>query len=251
MSQALERGLKALLFLASRKSTGVTELAEELQINKSTAFRILEELQKQNMAVQNKTTSKYKLGPAILKLSDQVNKSLNIISIAKPYMIRLVDITGESVHLCTLANDSAVIIEQIMTNSRLSVNAKIGSREPLYSSSVGKCLLAFGSDESRERMLSNIVYEKFTEKTIVSETELREELRKVKENGYAIDDGELSDEIKCLAAPIFNHLGEATYSLGISVPATRMTKEKQAIIAENLKIAASKISAHMGFSEEN
>lgn len=248
MSQSLERGLKALLFLASRKSTGVTELAEELQVNKSTAFRILEELQKHNMAEQNKATSKYKLGPAILKLSEQLNKSLNIISVAKPYMVRLMDITGESVHLCTLANDSAVIIEQIMANSRLSVNAKIGSKEPLYSSSVGKCLLAFGNEEAREKMLSGIVYEKFTEKTIATEEKLREELLTIKNNGYALDDGELSEEIKCLAAPVFNHLGEAIYSLGLSAPASRMTAEKILTTAEHIKNTAMKISQHMGYS---
>lgn len=251
MSQSLERGLESMIFLSTRKSVGVTELAEELQINKSTAFRILETLQKFNMVEQNKSTSKYKLGPAILRLSEQIYKNLNIISIAKPYMIKLAEEVGESVHLCILSNDKAVIIEQIVTNSRLIVNAKIGNNEPLNSSSVGKCLLAFTNEPMRGIILSRLNYEKFTDKTIIDAEHLIEELSIIKSHGYAIDDGEMSDEIRCIAAPIFNHLGEVIYSIGISGPNGRMTEKKVEIIISNLLIVTNAISINLGYIGEN
>lgn len=248
MSQSLERGLQALIFLSTRKSIGVTELAEELKINKSTAFRILETMQKFNMVEQNKSTSKYKLGPAILKLSDQLYKNLNIISIAKPHMTRLAEEMGESVHLCILSNDSAVVIDQIMTNSRLTVNAKIGNNEPLNSSSVGKCLLAYTRDDLREQIISRMIYCKYTDKTITDEASLREELLKVQEQGYAIDDNEISYDIKCLAAPIFNHMGEVIYSVGISGPSSRMTAEKTELLISRLTKTAKTISEQLGYN---
>jgi len=247
MSQSLERGLEALLFLASRKSVGVTELAKELDINKSTAFRILETLQKHNMAEKNKETSKYKLGPALLKLSQQLYKNLNILSIAKPMLSAYSIEVGEAVHLCILSNNSAVIIEQVMTDSRITVNAKIGKSEPLHASAVGKCLWAYCDEETKEKLFSAINYEKFTEHTITDEQAMRKELDFIKTTGYAVDNLELSEEIRCFAAPVFNHNGEAQYAIGISGPAYRLKDQLLQSAAKGLKAVAMKISEKLGY----
>ena len=249
MSQALERGIKTMTLLSSKKSLGVTELADLLEVNKSSAFRILESLQKFNFVEQDNVTSKYKLGPAVLKLSEQVYKNLNIISTAKPLMGKLAEEIKESVHLCKLSNDNAVIIEQIMVNSRLVVNARIGNMEPLHCSAVGKCLIAFADDIMKESIISRLNYERFTEKTITTKEELKSELRSVEDKGYAVDDCELSEEIKCIAAPIFNHLGEAKYSLGVSVPTTRMNNYKLEELAVKLKRVADVISSQLGYQK--
>ena len=247
MSQSLERGNEALLLLSSRKSLGVTELAELLSINKSSAFRIFESFKKYNLIEQDSFTAKYRLAPAILKLSEQVYKNFNIIAISRPFMIKLVEEINESAHLCKLSNDNAVIIEQIMVNSRLVVNARIGNEEPLHCSSVGKCLLAFTNVLLKESILSRITYQKFTDNTILNKKDLQKELLAIEEKGYAFDDGELSEEIKCIAAPIFNHLGEAIYSLGISVPTTRMTGDKLQGIATKTIQCARLISSRLGY----
>src|SRR5690554_4119697 len=84
MIQSLERGIRTLLFMSIRRTAGVTEVAKELDVNKSTAYRILETLMSFNIVVQDLATAKYKLGPGILQISDQLVKGLNIISIAKP-----------------------------------------------------------------------------------------------------------------------------------------------------------------------
>ncbi len=228
MSQSLKKGIEALLFLASRKSVGVTELAQELDVNKSTAFRILDTFLEANMVEKNKDTLKYKLGPAILRLSEQYYKNFNIIATAKPVMERLAADIRESVHLCVLANNSAVIIEQIMSDSRLVVNAKIGNSEPLHCSSVGKCLLAFAPEEDREKMISRISFEVFTKKTIRTKEQLNKEIESVRKQGYAIDDEELSDDIKCVAVPVFDEHRSCVYSLGTSGAASRMTEDKLA-----------------------
>lgn len=248
MSQSLERGLQTLTLLSSKKSIGVTELAKELNINKSTAFRIFETLQKFNMVEQNKSTLKYKLGPAILKLSENLYKNLNIISISKKYMMKLVEEVGESVHLCTLSNDSAVVIEQIMTNSRLTVNAKIGHKEPLHSSSVGKCLLAFFDEDTKDQIIDRLDLIKFTDKTITNKQDLLKELEIVKEQKYAIDDGEISEDIKCIAAPIYNHQGEVLYSIGVSAPYARMGDDKVVLVKHKLIDTAKMISKQLGYN---
>lgn len=248
MSKSLKKGIEALLFLASRKSVGVTELAEELKIDKSTAFRILDTFLEANMVEKNQETLKYKLGPAILKLSEQYNRNYNITAAAKPVMEHLAVEIRESVHLGVAANSSAVIIEQIMSDSRLVVNAKIGNIEPLHCSSVGKCLLAFAADDVREKMLAGITYDVFTERTIDCREKLCTEIDTIRRQGYAIDDGELSRDIKCAAVPIFNSSGVCIHSLGVSGAASRMTKEKYMRVITSLIKAGKEISSELGFS---
>lgn len=243
MSQSLKKGIEALMFLSTRKSVGVTELAEALDINKSTAFRILDTFLEANMVEKNRETLKYKLGPAILQLSEQYYKNFNIIAAAKPLMEQLAWEIRESVHLCVCSNNSAVIIEQIMSDSRLVVNAKIGNREPLHASSVGKCLLAFAPEEDRERMISRILFEVFTERTIRCKEDLYTEIDKVRAQGYALDDGEISSDIKCAAVPVFDCNGNCQYSLGASGAASRMTQEKLDRVIPLLKKTAAGIFA--------
>jgi DNA-binding IclR family transcriptional regulator len=246
MSQSLKKGIDALLFLAGRKSAGVTELAEALRVNKSTAFRILDTFLEANMVEKNKDTLKYRLGPAILRLSEQYYHNFNIIESARPVMERLSAEIRESVHLCILANNSAVIIEQILSNSRLIVNAKVGNSEPLHCSSVGKCLLAFTSEENREKMIDHITFNVFTEKTITDKEKLNEEIKRVQELGYAIDDEELSKYIRCAAVPVFDERGVCIHSLGASGAASRMTDEKINRIVPLLLKAANNIVIKKG-----
>lgn len=243
MSQSLRKGIEALLFLASRKSVGVTELAEELDVNKSTAFRILDTFLKANMVEKNKETLKYKLGPAILQMSEQYYKNFNIIAVARPIMERLAVQIRESVHLCVCSNNRAVIIEQIMSDSRLVVNAKIGNSEPLHCSSVGKCLLAFAPNQTREKMIAGIDFEIFTDKTISNKQQLLEEIENVRSKGYAMDEGELSSDIKCIAVPVIDDCGECAYSLGASGAVSRMTQEKINRILPFMLKAAKDINA--------
>ena len=243
MSQSLKMGIDALLILATRRSVGVTELAQALDINKSTAFRILDTFLEANMVEKTKDTQKYKLGPAILKLSEQYYKNYSIIAEAKPLMDRLAAEIRESVHLCVCANSKAIVIEQTMSDSLLVVNAKIGAIEPLHCSAVGKCLVAFALEEDREKMLSDLSYEVFTEKTIRSAQEFRAEIERVRVRGWAIDDNELSEHIRCVAVPVFDSKGVCRYSLGASGAISRMTQEKiDRIIPLMLKTAANIIN---------
>lgn len=242
MSSALEKGIESLFLLSTRKSIGVTELAEHLNVNKSTAFRILNAYLEANLVEKNLETGKYKLGPAILQLSEQYYKNFSIVEIAKPCLQRLAAEIRESVHLCVAANRSAVVIEQVMSESRLVVNAKIGNSEPLHCSSVGKCLLAFTEEAARVRLLSGINYIRYTENTITNEEDLLQELSHIRAQGYAMDNGELSPDIRCIAAPVFRANSGDIYSVGVSGARSRMTDEKLRTILPALLKACKEIS---------
>ncbi|MFA6575150.1 MAG: IclR family transcriptional regulator, partial [Nocardioides sp.] len=201
MSQALKNGLDALLFVASSKSVGVTELASELGIDKSTASRVLATLQNANMVEKQQDTLRYSLGPAVLQMYEQYHRTLGVTAVARPVMERLAREMRESVHLGVLANDQAVIVEQVLSDSRLVVNAQLGGSEPLHCSSVGKCLLAFAPDGIRERLFSGLPLEAHTGNTITDLDRLQGELERIRRVGYAMDDEELSPGVRCVAVP--------------------------------------------------
>lgn len=249
MSQSLQNGIEALMFLSTKRSAGVTEIAQAIGVNKSTASRIMQTFLNNNIVEKNPKTLCYKLGPAILRLSQQYYSSLNAASISKPYMARLSEVLGESVHLCALSNNRAVVVDQITAEGRLIANAKIGEAEPLYCSSVGKCLLAYAEKNRQEKMLCEITFEKYTEKTITDESVLKKELAKIKENGFAVDDCELSEEIRCVSAPIFNSKGECGFSIGVSGAKSRMTQEKVYKIAQELIKVSESISGELGYAK--
>ena len=243
MSQSLKKGIDTLFFLASRKSVGVTELAEALSVNKSTAFRILNTFLQADIVEQNKITQKYKLGPAVLRLSQQYYKNFSIIEAANPVMESLAMDIRESIHLCALANNSAVVIKQVLSDSRIVVRAKVGSREPLHCSSVGKCLLAFSAKEKQDKMLGALDFEVFTENTIRNRERLLVEIEKIRAAGFALDNQEVSPDIICVAVPIWDETGVCVFSLGTSGTVSRMTEEKINKIVPLLINAAIRIEA--------
>lgn len=247
MIQSLQKGVDALMYLASKRNAGVTEIADAIGVNKSTAYRIMETFLYTNMVDKNSETSKYKLGPAILKLSQQYYNGLSVVTIAKPYMMRLSDMINESVHLCICSNSRAVVVEQIISDGRLIANAHIGAIEPLHCSSVGKCLLAFADSVRFESMLREITFDKFTDYTITDVNTLNIELEKIRKEGFAEDNNELSMDIRCVAAPIFNSRGECNYSIGVSGAGSRMTDDKKKNIAEKLMKIAEAISDELGY----
>lgn len=247
MIQSLDRGLQILGILGKKRSAGVTELAKELGVDKSTAFRMLDTMMRHNLIQQDENTAKYKLGIGILRLSQQLLNNLNIINISRPFMRALVDFTNESAHLCSLSNDKAYVVDQVISNSIIKVSATIGLEEPIYCSSVGKCILAFMTEEKREKILEKIDLKPYTSKTITSKEMLIAHLEQIRLNGYALDDEELNVGVRCIAAPIFNHMGKVKNSIGISGPATRMDTENISIYSEKVKETARLISQKIGY----
>lgn len=223
MSQALKNGIDALLLVASSKSLGVTELAAQLGVDKSTASRLLATLQEADLVERQQDSLRYELGPAVLHLHEQYHRNLSVLPVARPVMERLASQIGESVHLGVLANDQAVVVDQVLSDSRLVVNAQVGGREPLHCSAIGKCLLAHVADETRERLLAGLSLDAHTDATITERGRLRSELETIRHAGYAIDGEELSPGITCVAVPIRNSRGRYEYALGASGAAGRMS----------------------------
>lgn len=250
MIQSLARGLEILEYLSERKSAGCTEVAAHLDVNKSTAFRLLETLMLSNFVEQDADTNKYKLGTAILHMRESLIRNTDLVSLAKPYLSKLVESTQESAHLCLLSNDKAVIVDQVLSKEVIKVSASIGRAEPIHASSVGKCILAFQNASTKERMLSCENMEAYTKNTFLSQEDLESELEKIRSRGYAIDDEEVNIGVRCVAAPIRNYKGETFGCIGVSGPATRIHMSSIEKYANVVQATAMMISNRLGYKND-
>lgn len=247
MLKSLDRGLKALDILATHENVTITELAELLEVDKSTASRIMETLKQHDMVQNVANTKKYRMGFRILHLGEQLRRRLNILDIARPILRDVSNELQQSVHLCAYNKGMAYIIDQVVSSVPYSMSATIGMIEPMHSSSVGKCILAYRGKENIERLLENYEFTAYTPNTITDKETLLEELDKIRGRGYAIDEEEMFIGVRCIALPIFNYMNSVRYSIGISGPITLMTRENIDLYVKKLGSAGRKISHELGY----
>ena len=246
MVQSLDRGLKILEILSENEDMSISELAVELHVDKSTISRMVETLRYHDMVQISKSTKKYRLGLRVLHLATALEKNLNIIDVAKPIIRKVSDDLGQSVHLCAFNNTMTYVIDQVVRNSTFSLSATIGMIEPMHASSVGKCIMAYRREDVLEKALANYNYEKYTEKTILNKEDFFDELSKIRKQGYAIDNEEITEGVRCVAVPIFGMGNQVKYSIGISGSVILMTEEKMKLYIEHLSRAARKIGRELG-----
>lgn len=218
MIQSLQKGIEVLMFLEKNTTVTITELAEAFGVNKSTISRIVNTLMEYDLVKRDCITKKYKLGYRILHLGDGIVRGLNVLTLARPHMSLLCNEVRESVHLCAVSNENLYVVDQVKSKKIYNLSASVGMIEPWHCSSVGKCLLAFKGDDFAEKILSTHEMTIYTKNTIIDKGELYKELGKIRERGYAIDNEEIETGVFCIAAPIYNMRGTASYSIGISGP---------------------------------
>ena len=228
------------------------ELSEKVELPKGTTHRLLTSMAYFDFIRQDRTTKHYHLGFKLVELSNHLLNHIDIRKEAHPYLIGLSDDIQEIVHLVVLDEDKALYIDKVDLHSRrggLQMVSSLGSRIPLHCSAVGKVLLAYLPETDAETLIQNINFVKQTNNTITDPAELNQHLKMIRTTGYAIDDEENEEGIRCVAAPIRNEIGEVVAAMSVSGPTTRITVE---IIAESLQSrvteTAMKISHKLGFS---
>jgi IclR family KDG regulon transcriptional repressor len=247
--QSLDRGLEVLEILGNSDGLmGVTELADMLGVDKATAYRILFTLKSQGYVNQDEETRKYGLGLKAIKLGQKALRKLDLRTKAKPFLRELAQTTGETVLLVTLVNDKLVYIDKEESTALLTISAQIGREAVPHCTATGKAFVAYLPDEKIDSFLSNVGLRPHTARTIVTLPELKAHLQMVRRQGYALDDEEYHPGVRCIAAPVFNHMGNVVASIGISGPAKRLEldriEEYKRIVVET----ASKLSQSLGYS---
>lgn len=224
--KSLNRALDIVEALSkSGGSATVTHLAAELGIPKSGVFRSLDTLRQRGYVQQDEASSRYSLGTGFLAIARSIDTGSDLRSIASPHLLWLRDEAGETVHLAVPSGRDMVYIDKFDSGQPVGMASFVGQRLPLHSTSLGKAYLAHLEEEERGRLLSEISLYRRTERTIVDSRTLSDELAKVKERGYAIDNIENEDGVRCVGAPIKNCSGESVAAISVAAPAYRFSEE--------------------------
>jgi DNA-binding IclR family transcriptional regulator len=232
--------------LSSQGWAGVTEVANELDIHKSTAYRLLATLRDRGLVEQDSATEKYRLGFGMVLLASTVTGDLDIVRYARPICERLSDETEETVTVTSIEDNEAVIIHQsISTTSMMAVDWS-GWHTPLHASAAGKVLLAYMPEEQRRHVLRKPL-ETLTEHTVTDLAILKDQLQEIHATGYGSTIEELEVGINAVGAPIWDSNGAAIAAVAVSGPVFRLPEESVPEIGELVKKAAAEISRSIGF----
>ncbi|MDD4731524.1 MAG: IclR family transcriptional regulator [Desulfovibrio sp.] len=241
---AVERALDVLLYINRVDGpVGVSQISKDLGMHKSTVFRTLATLESRRFVMQDPESGKYSLGVSLFSMS----KKIGFYDVFKPFAQQLGQEFNEAVNVSVLERTpegvyrSTIVVKEDSKANVLSVSPKVGTSMDCYCSSVGKCLLAFARDVDVQA-LEKYPFTRFTGKTIASPQELVEELGRVREAGYAMDDEEQEVGLTCVGVPIFNSEGHVVAAISISGPTPRIRSWDPDVLARRLREVAAEIT---------
>lgn len=246
--QSVDRAAVILEILAREGRVGVSGIANELGVHKSTASRLLSALETHGLVAKSANRGKYQLGVGILRLAGSISGRLSIVQQARPTLERLADELGETVNLAVRRGAWAVNLDQAMGTSPLTTYDWIGNLTPLHATASGKIFLAELSGAERDDLIGSAPLPRFTGHTLVSRRRLDAELEQVSRAGVAATRDELETGLSALAVGIRDHRDDLVASISVSGPTFRFDPAAEDLIGAVLRGGA-EISGRLGHAE--
>ena len=245
--QVLDRAIALLnCFSVQKPEMGVGQLARVVGISKTAAHRLLSDLQQHGWIQQNTDDRRYRLGFKLVELGNRVIDGLDLAALAQPFLDSLARKTGETAHLAVLDEGMCYYIAKVESQHSIRMSSHVGKRNPAHCTAVGKTLLAHAPDSAVHRVVAKQGLPRFTRYTNTSIRRLKEELSLVRERGYAIDDQEFEENLRCIAAPVRDHTGKVVAAVSMSGPTMRATDQALPKLAEMVMDTARRISKALG-----
>jgi len=246
--KSLNKALDIIEMIAQRGSLGIRELSSLVGFPVGTTHRIVATLAKRRFLVQDPASRNYSLSLRFLELGTRVQQQFNLTSIARPYLEKLMQETGESANLAVLDRDDAVYLDHVRSNHMLQLFTRLGARVPLYATGVGKMFLSRLSEQELKDYLARTAMAARTPRTIVNADKLAKELAQIRKAGFAVDNEEMEEGVRCVAAMVFDHMKRPVAALSLSGAVTRITPERIEYFGEMVKQYAIRISESLGFN---
>jgi IclR family transcriptional regulator, KDG regulon repressor len=249
--QVLDRAINILEFVASQTSgdAGLPELAAAMKLHKTTTHRIAHVLESRGLLRRTADSNRYRLGLHLYDLGSCALDNVSIRDEARPIMTRLAAEVGETVHLALLDRTEVLYIERVEAQRSLSMGSKLGARNPVYCTALGKAILAFTPESEVDQILAACRMAPRTRNTITTAPALKRELQRVRERGFAIDDEEIEEGIRCISAPILGSGNYAVAAMSVSGPSSRITPQRSQSVGKAVLKATRELSAYMGHLE--
>ena len=224
MSQSLARALQILVSLGEGDRS-LDQLATELDVHKTTVLRLLRTMETERF-VRHDEGHRYRLGSRMFALADTAREQHAIREVAAPHLRQLNQRTGQTVHLAAYENGQVIYIDKLDSVQSVRMYSQIGVPAALHCTAVGKALLAAQPKRQREALLGGIDYHAFTANTITGPDALRDELDRVRAQGWAQDRAEHESFINCIGAPITEGSGRVVGAVSISAPDVLLNYEQ-------------------------
>jgi IclR family acetate operon transcriptional repressor len=247
---SLEKALDVLEAVgASPQGIGHLELAGRLGLPRTTVYRILSTLVARGMVWRDPFRRVYCLGARAIELARQAYSMPDLVAAARQELRALRDFTGETTYLAALDGVDTVSLERCDGAHHTRSAAVLGVRKPLYCTSQGKAMLAKLAPEERNAIVADIIMKPLTAHTIIDRRELRRELQRIAERGYAVDDEEIVPGVRCVGAPIIDPSGKVRGAISVAGPAFRMTLERINQLGPEVAEVGRRIGAQLGATE--
>jgi DNA-binding IclR family transcriptional regulator len=244
-SASLRRALALLAHVRDRGGTGLGELAVELSISKSTVLRLAAPLLEADLLSRDGESGRFRLGHGALRLGQAYLSRLDLRTVAAGHCYALMRVARETVHLVVYDPPHVVYVDKIENEANVRMASRVGSRAPAYCTGVGKAILAWLPEPALDEVVAAGLTAR-TPHTITDPVRLRAELAKVRERGYAVDDRENETDVRCVAAPIFEHTGTVAAALSVSGLSSRITIARVRELGPRVAEAARRISLDLG-----
>ncbi len=245
--QSLSRALSLLNALSEHdQGLSLSAVAHEVGLPTSTAHRLLTTLQNERYVRFDPNHSAWLVGVQAFRAGSAFLRSRDLVTTARPYMRRLMEQSGETVNLAVMDRGEVIYLAQTETHKMMRAIAKPGGRAEIFSSGVGKALLAFMPEADASQLLQHITFYPETENTLASAEDLQRDLDVIKTRGYAVDDEENAVGLRCVAAVIFDEYASPMAGLSLSGPAARVTDARIPALGAAVSQVAREITAAIG-----
>lgn len=224
--KSLQKAIEVLNCFTEKQPLGVTEISEKLGLYKSNVHNILMTFVAMEYLEQDADSGKFRLGNSVFLLYRAMSDGYSIINVVYPYMQKIMKELGETVYFSIPHEDEVIYLEAVYPTGFAYPTVPLqGWRGRMYCTGSGKAMMAFMDEDTVEEYISKELPRR-TEYTITDKEILRQELKLIKERGYALDNMELELGTICVAVPLFNHRGNLEGALSVSGPALRLTDSK-------------------------
>lgn len=230
-----------LMFDDENMSVTASTIAQKFEMPRSTTYRYLSSLRSCGLIV-DAGESTYRLGPRIFDLARVARRGYTVLQLAEPELHRLAAATGETVLMTQIAGLEISVLECLESPSPIRISYNRGQVLPTAATASAKVFMAFGDPKKMESIVRRRRLSKHTDHTIVDPDELFRELKRAKEQGFALNRDEVDDGISAVAAPVFGAAQQVRYAVSVAMPSFRVTEEKLKAYAEQVTATAHAIS---------
>ncbi len=247
--RSLTRALRLMRHLAeSGDGMSLTELSEAASLPPSTTHRLLTTLESERFVRPEAQGGLWRIGVAAFFVGTAFARSRDKLSLVRPYLRRLMEMSGETANLFVESDGEAICIGQIESRHAMRAITGVGGRVLLHSSGAGKVLLAHMEPKRRQRIAGTMALPRETQRTITDRARLEAALDEILDQGYGVDDEEHALGLRCVAAPVFDELGRAVAAISISGPSARISPDRLPMLGRMVSQAASEATRDYGGS---